>query len=82
MSQAQHSLRVHVPNNWVLRVLVIVIMVQVFGKYMGFLGTWTLGDCFFGLGFRWRSLLCFAAQAVLNVSSLELCVTNAAFVAL
>ena len=28
------SLRVHVPNNWVLRVLVIVIAVQVLGKYM------------------------------------------------
>ena len=28
------SLRVHVSNNWVLRVLVIVIMVQVLGKYM------------------------------------------------
>ena len=32
------TLRVHVPNNWVLRVLVIVIVavivVQVLGKYM------------------------------------------------
>ena len=28
------SLRVHVPNNWVLRALVIVIIVQVLGKYM------------------------------------------------
>ena len=28
------SPRVHVPNNWVLRVLVIVIIVQVWGKYM------------------------------------------------
>ena len=28
------SLRVHVPNNWILRVLVIVIIVQVLGKYM------------------------------------------------
>ena len=28
------SLRVHVPNNWILRVLVMVIIVQVLGKYM------------------------------------------------
>ena len=28
------SLRVHVPNIWLLRVLVIVIIVQVLGKYM------------------------------------------------
>ena len=28
------TLRVHVPNNWVLRILVIVIIVQVLGKYM------------------------------------------------
>ena len=28
------SLRVHVPNNWVLRVLVLVIIEQVLGKYM------------------------------------------------
>ena len=28
------TLRVHVPNIWVLRVLVIVIIVQVLGKYM------------------------------------------------
>ena len=28
------TLTVHVPNNWVLRVLVIVIIVQVLGKYM------------------------------------------------
>ena len=28
------SLRVHVPNIWVPRVLVIVIIVQVSGKYM------------------------------------------------
>ena len=28
------SVRVHVPNIWVLRVLVIVITVQVLGKYM------------------------------------------------
>ena len=28
------ALRVHVPNNWVLRVLVIAIVVQVLGKYM------------------------------------------------
>ena len=28
------SLRVHVPNNWVLGIWVIVIMVQVWGKYM------------------------------------------------
>ena len=26
--------RVHVPSNWVLRVLVIVVLVQVLGKYM------------------------------------------------
>ena len=26
-------IRFHVPNNWVLRVLVIVIIVQVLGKY-------------------------------------------------
>ena len=32
--QKQIALRVHVPNNWVLRVLVIVIVVQVLGKYM------------------------------------------------
>ena len=28
------TLRVHVPNNWVLRVLVIVVVVQILGKYM------------------------------------------------
>ena len=28
------SLRVHVPNNWVLGILVIVILVQMLGKYM------------------------------------------------
>ena len=28
------TLRVHVPNYWVLRVLAIVIVVQVLGKYM------------------------------------------------
>ena len=28
------TLRVQVPNNWVLRALVIVILVQVSGKYM------------------------------------------------
>ena len=28
------SLRVHVPNNWVLRFCVIVILVQVSGKYV------------------------------------------------
>ena len=28
------SLRVHVPNNWVLRIWVIVIIVLVLGKYM------------------------------------------------
>ena len=28
------TLRVHVPNSWVLRVLAIVIIVQVLGKYM------------------------------------------------
>ena len=27
------SLRVHVPNNWVLGIWVIVVMVQVWGKY-------------------------------------------------
>ena len=27
-------LRVKVPNNWVLRVLVLVVIVQVLGKYM------------------------------------------------
>ena len=27
------SLRVHVPNNWVLRVLVIAFLVKVLGKY-------------------------------------------------
>ena len=27
------TLRVHVPNNWVLRVFVIAIIVQVLGKY-------------------------------------------------
>ena len=30
----RHFLRVHVPTNWILRVLVIVIIVQVLGKYM------------------------------------------------
>ena len=29
-----HALRVHVPHNWVLRIWVIVIIVQVWGKYM------------------------------------------------
>ena len=28
------TLRVHVPNTWVLGILVIVILVQVLGKYM------------------------------------------------
>ena len=28
------ALRVHVPNHWVLRVLVIVIVVKVLGRYM------------------------------------------------
>ena len=28
------GLRVHVPNNWVLGVLVLVIVVQALGKYM------------------------------------------------
>ena len=28
------TLRVHVPNNWVPRVLVMVIIVEVLGKYM------------------------------------------------
>ena len=30
----QPALRVHVPNNWVLGIWVIVIMVQALGKYM------------------------------------------------
>ena len=30
----QGALRVHVPNNWVLGIWVIVILVQVLGKYM------------------------------------------------
>ena len=36
MSEHTKSLtqRVHVPNNWVLRIWVIVITVQVLGKYM------------------------------------------------
>ena len=32
--QQAPTLRVHVPNNWVLRVWAIVIVVQVLGKYM------------------------------------------------
>ena len=32
----------HVPNNWVLGVWVIVIIVHVLGKYMIIRGTWTL----------------------------------------
>ena len=31
---AQVTQRVHVPNNWVLGFWVVVIMVQVLGKYM------------------------------------------------
>ena len=35
------TLRVHVPNNWVLGIWVIVIVVQVLVS-IGLLGTWTL----------------------------------------
>ena len=34
MNKSYGPLKVHVPNNWVLRVLVIVIIVQVLGNYM------------------------------------------------
>ena len=34
MHKDKNTLRVHVPNNWVLRALEILIIVQVLGKYM------------------------------------------------
>ena len=39
-----HSLRVQVPNNWVLGYWVIIIIVQVLGKYM-IIGYLDFQDC-------------------------------------
>ena len=42
------ALRVHVPNHWLLRVQVVVVVVQVLGTYMmiiEYLDPWGLRDC-------------------------------------
>ena len=42
-----NTLRVHVPNDWVLGVLVLAIVVQVLGKYMiiEYLNPWGYKEC-------------------------------------
>ena len=50
--EVEGSLRVHVPNIWVLGIWVIVILVQFWGKSMmiGYLEPWRFRD--YGVGFR------------------------------
>ena len=67
--QTSNTLRVHVPNNWVLGIWVIVLIVLVLGKYMiiryldpqgyrihGFQAGVTVLKSLFHLGFQVRGL--------------------------